>query len=69
MSYYIWKRNNKLISYINSSSPIPPPAIKISDAEAKELGIYSPPIEDNKIPSKTDIDLLADAYRDGVNES
>lgn len=70
MSYYIWKRDEKIVSHINSINILPPPAIKISDDEAKSLGIYSPPpVESEPEPAQTDTDLMAEAYREGVNEA
>ena len=43
MPYYIWKRNGKVVAHDYSSGVKPPPAIPITDEEAKELGIYAPP--------------------------
>lgn len=71
MPAYIWKRDGKIVAYDYSSTPHPPPAIQISDEGAKELGIYVPPqmVEAEPEPAQTDIDLMADAYREGVNEA
>lgn len=74
MPYYVWKRNGKIVGYDYSPTPRPAPAIEISDDEAKELGIYvQPPTQEPEPepvePPKTDIDRMADAYREGVNEA
>lgn len=74
MPYYIWKRRGKVAAYDYSSTPRPSPAIEITDDEAKALGIYVPrpqnvPAPEPIEPPKTDTDLMAEAYREGVNES
>ena len=74
MPYYIWKRGGKIVAYAHSSTPRPAPAIEITDEEAKTLGIYTPrpqepPVPEPDGPEKTDTDLMAEAYREGVNES
>lgn len=74
MPYYVWKRNGEIVGYDYSPTPRPAPAIEISDDEAKELGIYvQPPTlepEPEPVePAQTDIDLMAGAYREGVNEA
>lgn len=74
MPYYVWRRNGKIVGYDYSPTPRPAPAIEITDDEAKELGIYvQPPTQgqepDPVEPAQTDIDLMANAYREGVNEA
>lgn len=74
MPYYVWKHNGKIIAHAYSTEPRPAPAIEITDEEAKALGIYvprpqEPPQPDPVEPPKTDTDLMAEAYREGVNEA
>lgn len=85
MPYYVWRRNGKIVGYDYSPTPRPAPAIEITDDEAKELGIYVQPPTQGQEPdpvepaqepkpepvelAQTDIDLMANAYREGVNEA
>lgn len=78
MPYYVWKRNGKIVAYDYSSISRLPPAIKISDDEAKKLGIYVPVYSEvNEIGTNdriTDselgpLDLTITSYRQGVNEA
>ncbi len=43
MPYYVWKRGGKIVAHDYAAGALPPPAIRIGDEEAKELGIFSPP--------------------------
>lgn len=75
MPYYVWKRNGKIVAHDYSQTARPAPAIKISNEEAKELGIYVPQFSEiqlegsNTNSEPSELDFVVTAYRQGVNEA
>lgn len=43
MNYYIWKLNEKVVAYRQTTDVLPSPAIKVTEEEFRDLGYYTLP--------------------------
>lgn len=72
MYYYVYKNEDKIIGYNISPTPIPPPAILLTNAEAVKYGLTvtnpSDGIGDGQNDKALAYSDIATAIREGINE-
>lgn len=67
MACYIWRLNGKVVAYKQTDDYCPPPAIKVSEKDFREMGFYHDSLAAGGSSDAPSVSPSMAAFMDGIN--